>query len=193
MIGPGVLLLGALAVVCWPGPGPALQRVVVVRSRRRFAGDRRRSAAADPFEVAAGYELFAVCLRSGLPVPEAATVTAAHCPSSLAQPLLRAAELLTLGAEPRRAWTAAENGDPGFAELAGLARRAAGAGSALSDAVDELARTAREQGQNAALAQAEKAGVKISGPLGLCFLPAFVALGIVPVVIGLAGGMLSQL
>ena len=32
--------------------------------------------------------------------------------------------------------------------------------------------------------------VLVAGPLGLCFLPAFVCLGIVPVVIGLADGML---
>lgn len=33
----------------------------------------------------------------------------------------------------------------------------------------------------------------VSGPLGLCFLPAFVCLGIVPVVIGLAGTTLAGL
>jgi pilus assembly protein TadC len=38
-----------------------------------------------------------------------------------------------------------------------------------------------------AAAAAERAGVLIAGPLGLCFLPAFVCLGIVPVVVGLAG------
>jgi pilus assembly protein TadC len=37
------------------------------------------------------------------------------------------------------------------------------------------------------VAAAERAGVLIAGPLGLCFLPAFVCLGIVPVVAGLAG------
>jgi hypothetical protein len=34
--------------------------------------------------------------------------------------------------------------------------------------------------------------VLISGPLGLCFLPAFIALGIVPVVIGLATTVLGN-
>ena len=38
-----------------------------------------------------------------------------------------------------------------------------------------------------ATAAAERAGVLIAGPLGLCFLPAFVCLGVVPVVAGLAG------
>ena len=33
-------------------------------------------------------------------------------------------------------------------------------------------------------------GVMVAGPLGLCFLPAFVCLGVVPVVLGLAGDIL---
>ena len=35
-------------------------------------------------------------------------------------------------------------------------------------------------------ARAQRAGVTVLAPLGACFLPAFVCLGIVPVVAGLA-------
>jgi len=42
----------------------------------------------------------------------------------------------------------------------------------------------------AAWAAAERAGVLVTGPLGLCFLPAFLCLGVVPVVLGLAGSVL---
>jgi pilus assembly protein TadC len=34
--------------------------------------------------------------------------------------------------------------------------------------------------------------VLITGPLGLCFLPAFLTLGIAPVVVGLAGEALAR-
>jgi pilus assembly protein TadC len=44
----------------------------------------------------------------------------------------------------------------------------------------------------AAEARAQRAGVLIAAPLGLCFLPAFLVLGVVPVVIGLAGEVLPQ-
>jgi hypothetical protein len=43
-----------------------------------------------------------------------------------------------------------------------------------------------------AAATAERAAVLIAGPLGLCFLPAFVCLGIVPVVAALAGDLLQS-
>jgi hypothetical protein len=43
-----------------------------------------------------------------------------------------------------------------------------------------------------ARAAAERAAVLIAGPLGLCYLPAFVCLGIVPVIAGLATDVLRM-
>jgi pilus assembly protein TadC len=57
--------------------------------------------------------------------------------------------------------------------------------------MSELAQESRCAAENAAAASAERAGVLISGPLGLCFLPAFICLGIVPVVVGLASKVIG--
>ncbi|NJA60175.1 translation initiation factor IF-2, partial [Streptomyces sp. NEAU-H3] len=38
-----------------------------------------------------------------------------------------------------------------------------------------------------ATAAARRAGVLVTAPLGLCFLPAFLILGVAPVLLGLAG------
>ena len=56
----------------------------------------------------------------------------------------------------------------------------------------ELADQSRHEAADAASAAAERASVLIAGPLGLCYLPAFVCLGIVPVVAGLAGDVLGS-
>jgi pilus assembly protein TadC len=48
----------------------------------------------------------------------------------------------------------------------------------------------RSEADAVATARAERAAVMVAGPLGLCFLPAFVCLGVLPVVVGLADGML---
>ena len=73
-----------------------------------------------------------------------------------------------------------------------LARRSAASGAALADGVAELAVEARHDAARAADAAAERAGVVIAGPLGMCFLPAFICLGVVPVVAGLAGDVFSS-
>ncbi|MGC4933436.1 type II secretion system F family protein [Gordonia sp. DT30] len=202
------LLLVAGACWLWPAARWRLYRVIDAPAPRgrepRFlrTGDRPD----DPFAVAAALDLLAVCLRAGLPVVAAIRVAAPSAPPSLARPMTAAAELLELGADAERAWASASSDlgsrrrfgkarpDTGcFADLAMLARRSARAGSALAGGVDELAEHVRRSAHDDALARAERAGVMVSGPLGLCFLPAFICLGIVPVVIGLAAQTLGGL
>ncbi len=49
-----------------------------------------------------------------------------------------------------------------------------------------MAAQARQASADAAETRSQRAGVLIVGPLALCFLPAFLCLGVIPVVVGLA-------
>ncbi|HEY9315029.1 type II secretion system F family protein [Williamsia sp.] len=179
------------ALVLWPKPEWITYRVLGPPDRRERNRDPRwlgaKPSADDPFAAAAGYDLFAVCLRAGLPVGNAARVVSQSAPPALARTLAQAADLLSLGADPTQAWAVPDDADPSAQALASMARRSARAGSSPVRGLAELAESRRGDAQDRAAAAAERAGVAISGPLGLCFLPAFVCLGIVPVVIGLAG------
>ena len=188
----------ATAVWLWPGPEWLLRRIVdpgEPESRVAPIVD-----ADDPFDLAAALDLFALCLRSGLPVESAATIVATAAPPGLARPLTVTADLLSLGADPDHAWRAPladqdldkNSTTTDFAALAMMARLSARAGSSFAAGLTELSETIRDRARDDALERSERAGVAISGPLGLCFLPAFVCLGIVPVVIGLAGGVLGS-
>jgi pilus assembly protein TadC len=147
----------------------------------------------DPLAAASRFDLLAACLRSGMAVSAAASAAASSAPASLARLLNRAADLLALGAEPATAWTSADGPADKHAEsLLRLARRSASSGAALAHGVAELADQSRHEAADAANAAAERASVLIAGPLGLCYLPAFVCLGIVPVVAGLAGDVLGS-
>lgn len=191
-----VLLAGALWV--WPSSAWTLYRVIAGPPERhsepRWLRPRSR---ADHFAVAATVELFAVCLRAGLPTATALSTVAGFAPTDLAVRLTKTADLIELGADPTHAWAVdPDSGESSSAagyyeKISTLARRSARAGSGLADGLVELAEQIRRHAHDAATAAAERAGVAISGPLGLCFLPAFVCLGIVPVVIGLAGGILG--
>jgi pilus assembly protein TadC len=187
------LLAGAL----WIGPGPSIVRAragLPVRSR----GPRTpRAHGPDPLAVASSLDVLAVCLAAGMAVSNAAAATAASAPPKLASVLRRAADLLALGSDPGTAWSAppgmaADPIDTQIDSLLRLARRSASSGAALADGVAELADQVRHDATHAATYAAERAGVFIAGPLGLCFLPAFVCLGIVPVVAGLAGDVLRS-
>ncbi|OEV29597.1 hypothetical protein AN219_15615, partial [Streptomyces nanshensis] len=64
------------------------------------------------------------------------------------------------------------------------------AGAPAVDQVTRLTRELRARRARDASARARRAAVLVTGPLGLCFLPAFLAVGVAPVVLGLARSLL---
>ncbi len=147
----------------------------------------------DPLAVAASMDVLAACLRSGMAVSTAAAAVADSAPADMAQLLRRAADLLALGAAPARAWAnPAAPVDSHVQAFLRMARRSAASGTALAQGVEGLAVQLRGDAADAASAKAERASVLMAGPLGLCYLPAFLCLGIVPVVAGLAGEVLQS-
>ncbi|MGC0367008.1 pilus assembly protein TadC [Rhodococcus sp. 27YEA15] len=157
----------------------------------RTAAQSDGDGADDPLGIAACFDLLGACLRAGLPVAAAVSAVAPTAPPGVATSLRRVADLLALGADPDVAWAEMAS-DPQTEALARMARRSARSGSSLAASMSELAERSRGEAEDVAAAAAERAGVLISGPLGLCFLPAFVALGIIPVVIGLATTVLGN-
>jgi pilus assembly protein TadC len=192
---PTAAMLLAVALLSDAGP-------LTVRARAGMAGRAPRASrqlvrGPDPLAVASSLDVLAVCLAAGMAVSTAAAATAPSAPPLLARVLRRAADLLALGADPAVAWAAppgqpASSVDPQIDALLRLARRSSVSGVALAEAVAALAAQCRQDAAHTAAAAAERAGVLIAGPLGLCFLPAFVCLGIIPVVAGLAGDVLQS-
>lgn len=186
-----------LAIAMLTGAGHSVVRTRAGMAVRPSRPRRRPAPGQDPLAVASSLDVLAVCLTAGMAVPTAAVATAASAPPRLAEILCQAADLLRLGAEPATAWSAPLKSPGGSTDvqtdaLMRLARRSASSGAALADGVAELAAQCRHDAAHTADATAERAAVMIAGPLGLCFLPAFVCLGIVPVVAGLAGDVLRS-
>lgn len=195
-----VLALGvaAVAVLAFPAPRASALRTHTLLSARRAPAEPsatgvvhravrriRRYRGEDSRGLAAHWDLLAACLRAGMSVADALGALADTMPTSAAAALRRASELIALGAAPDEAWRSALE-CPATAPLARAACRTARSGSALAGAAADLATRARAELVEAAQERAQRAGVLITLPLGLCFLPAFLLLGVVPVVIGLA-------
>jgi pilus assembly protein TadC len=186
-----------LAAAVWISARTSMVRARAGMPVRGYRPRRGRARGPDPLAVASSLDVLAVCLAAGMAVSTAAAATAPSAPARLARLLHRAADLLALGADPAVAWSTppdlpATSIDTQTDALLRLARRSASSGAALADGVAELAVQARLDAAHAATATAERAAVLIAGPLGLCFLPAFVCLGIVPVVAGLVGDVLQS-
>jgi pilus assembly protein TadC len=59
----------------------------------------------------------------------------------------------------------------------------------VAPALRSLAADARASARAATESAVRRAGVWVIAPLGLCFLPAFVCLGVAPLVLGIAAGV----
>jgi pilus assembly protein TadC len=123
-------------------------------------------------------------LRSGQAPVDALSVVVAALPGPATDRLGEVVPRLRLGLDPLAVWAELAT-DPALGPLGRALARAHRTGAPVVPAIerlaDELGRAARAEVED----RARAVGVKAAIPLGLCLLPAFVLIGIVPVVAGL--------
>ena len=192
-----VVGLGAVGGVGWAIGGVAVALVasglaaLVAVGLRRMLAVSAEERTENGAELASCWELLAACLEAGLPVAGAVLATATPLTGAAGSGMRRVAGLLELGADPVDAWRTVEHRQA-LAAFARAAARSAGTGAALARVARTECARLRAELTDAAQARAQRAAVLITGPLGLCVLPAFLVLGIEPVVIGLAGEALAR-
>jgi pilus assembly protein TadC len=135
-------------------------------------------------------DLIAAGLEAGLPLEAALAGAAPVRLPWLRERLGQVAGMLRLGADPPQAWRAVA-AEATLKPLAATAIRSATSGIRLAAGLSELATELRAEARAIRLARAQRAGVWVIVPLGLCFLPAFACLGVVPIVIGVASSVLG--
>ena len=193
-------ILGALgcAVICVlvAGPRGAIAAVAVVPAvfvvlRRQIARAPAAVDAAARASLPLVCDLVAAGLRAGASAPTALSGAAATASGSVRIELARVAALLRLGTSAADAWVGLVD-DPVLGQVAAVAARSADSGIRLADALTRAAATLRDDLHSGAVARAERVGVMALIPLGLCFLPAFICLGVVPIVAGVAAEVFGR-
>ncbi|MBN0048733.1 type II secretion system F family protein [Streptomyces actuosus] len=135
-------------------------------------------------------DLLAACISAGAGPAVAAQAVGDALGGPVGDALARGAAEVRLGGEPAEAWRHLA-ALPGAGALARLLERADLTGLPAAGPVARLAADARAGWTRTATERARRASVAVTAPVGLCFLPAFLAVGILPVVIGLAGEVLG--
>jgi Flp pilus assembly protein TadB len=131
-------------------------------------------------------ELVGTCLDAGATPAAALEAAGANLGSSVGAALVSAGQALAAGATAPQALP----DDGPLAPLAAVFRRSSQTGSAMSEQLIGIAAQLRADEQYERLAKAHRVGVLSALPLGLCLLPAFLLLAVVPAVIGLGSGLL---
>jgi Flp pilus assembly protein TadB len=167
----GAAAAAGLAALCWWLTG----RMEPPAVRRR----RERLAASVPHAV----DLMAACLTVGLSPGAALEQIAAAVDDPLGEELRAVVGRLRLGVDPATVWRDLA----AHPQLGGLGRtvsRAVDSGASVADAMQRLADDLRRGHRAAMETRARAVGVRAALPLGVCLLPAFVLVGVVPLVAG---------
>lgn len=172
----GVVGVAAGVVVALVTPLLVTRLESRAQRHRREMLERQAPAAAD---------LMAACLAAGATPVDAARAVSPALGDPIAEPLGRLTGALDLGADPSRAWAVLAVDAP-LRPLARAAARSAETGAPLAFLLAAVADDQRDEARARAEATARASGVKSVAPLAACFLPAFLLIGIVPVVASLA-------
>jgi pilus assembly protein TadC len=176
----GLVLGGVVGVIGGIGIGIGAERALL----RRSSDAVRAAGAALTRDLPIACDLLGVCLAAGVPVSGALSAVGDALPAPLGASLRAVASLYRLGAATRTAWADAP---PELAALGRVLVRAGESGSSVVPALRALADDSRTAARAAAEAAVHRAGIWVLAPLGACFLPAFLCLGVVPLVLGIAG------
>jgi pilus assembly protein TadC len=162
---------------------------VLLRRRGRLGRSRAPTDSVGR-QLPAALDLLAACLAAGASPPQALAAVGEAFDGEVGSMLSAVARLSTFGAPVETAWANCLD-DPRWAPVARAVIRAHHSGAALTDVLVHLADDRRRALRTDAQAAAERAGIAIVLPLGACFLPAFVLVGVVPVVAGFAHALWS--
>ncbi|MFZ0529063.1 MAG: type II secretion system F family protein, partial [Propionicimonas sp.] len=174
----------------WGLPAAAIVGVVsyAVLGRLESAAALRRN-----FQLTAALpqvcDLLAVCLEAGLPLRRAVEAIAEAAGDPIREPLAQVAARVNLGVDEADAWAEIARQEPALASLGREVARSVGSGLALAGTVRALGFEARREARAAQELRAKRVGVRSVLPLMVCFLPAFLLLGVVPII----GGVVDRL
>jgi len=165
----------------------AAAAVWVIVGQSEPAAVRRRSAAVAR-DLPALVELTAAGLEAGLAVPGALDLAVSALPGAGADALGPIAARMRLGLTDEQVWVTPDVG-PVLGPLARALARAQTSGASVAAATRQLADDLAGEARREVEDRARAVGVRAALPLGLCLLPAFVVLGVVPMVAGAVGSI----
>ena len=172
----GVVAGTAVSVLAWR-----------VLGRAESPADRRRREELER-DLPTAVHLLGACLAAGAAPSAAFETVASALPGAVAEELDGVRHRLALGVDPASVWRDL-SAHPQLRPLGRALARAQQSGASVRTAVESLAVELAAQSRSRTDALARSVEVRAAAPLGVCFLPAFVLVGVVPMVVGVFSAM----
>lgn len=188
----GVLAFVGVVAVLGPWPGLLLGAaagiavtVGISRMETSEARARRKRIAADmPIAV----DLLVATLEAGRPQSLSFALVGGSLGGPLGAEFIALARRLDSGGDPIAVWQELR-GDAHLGSIARAFARASTSGASVSRVLARTADELRRDQHGRAQEVARSVAVASAAPLGLCFLPAFILVGIVPMIVGAFSGL----
>ena len=175
------VLLGGVVGLVLGGLIAGILPTVLARMESAASRRRRQSLTKEAPLVA---DLMAGCLSAGSSLSAAAAAAGEAVGGDIGELLAECVAQFGLGADQQRVWEPLARFEA-TAPIARAIHRSDASGAPLTDVLLRVADELRAQHRATLERDARAVGVKAVGPLGICFLPAFVLLGVVPLVASL--------
>lgn len=185
-VGAGALLGwtfgGIVGLIAGSGAGFYLMRILFKRENAPSTIESAAVARDTPVFI----DLLAATLASGATMRNSLSAAVNAMQNSPIQSRLKpVVAAIDLGADPRDAWSVVKD-EPVLGQLAVSVMRSYDTGAGLELVLAGIAGEMRREHRSRVEVAARTAGVKAVIPLAVCFLPAFFALGVVPIIASLA-------
>lgn len=172
LLGPPVAVIGAVLLGRLESPATRRQRLQMT------------------VQLPQTLELLGAAMQAGLPLRRAVGAVVAVTGGPLAEDLAGVLAGIDLGIPESRAWRDLRD-HPVLARVAVDLARSVDSGTMIVATLRRHAQLARRDRRGALEARARTVGVKSVPPLMLCFVPAFLAVSVVPIVVTAIGRMIG--
>lgn len=158
--------------------------------RLESRSDRERSQALSA-QMPIVCDLLAATLASGASMTSAVDAVRHAVGEPAAQTLARVDRALVLGTPMAQVWSTA-HAEPAFARIAAAFERSSQSGAPVAELLIGVASDERRTKRRTVEVAARGAGVRSVMPLAACYLPAFMLMGVIPVVASMATSLFNN-
>ena len=181
-----ILCFCIAAYLYFPPPQRKLSKDPPLEKQIEIAAEVRTAAIP---EVLQALEIIRLGISSGMTISDALEYAQNHSPRAASQELEQALNQFRVGFPLSRGLEEIAILNPGWRSISDALITSLHSGSSITDQLADVEFVLQSSIDTEKLKRIKSVAVKSVLPLGLCFLPAFILLAVIPIVAGLIGGI----
>ena len=181
-----ILCICLAAYLYFPSPQRKLSKDPPLEKQIEIAAEIRTAAIP---EVLQALEIIRLGISSGMTISDALQYAQQHSPRAASQELEQALNQFRVGFPLSRGLEDLAITNPGWRSISDALITSLHSGSPITDQLADVEFVLQSSIDTEKLKRIKSVAVKSVLPLGLCFLPAFILLAVIPIVAGLIGGI----